>query len=53
MKKIYVSPLAVEVNVETENILAASIGFGEGEVDAGGSYSAGRRGQWGDLWKRE
>lgn len=40
----------MEVNVEATNMLAASIGFGEGSVGAGGSLSAGNRGQWGNLW---
>ena len=51
MKKTYVSPLATEVNVEAEAMLAASIGKKEETVDPGQSWSGDRRGEWGNLWK--
>ena len=53
MKKNYTSPLAVEVNVEAESMLATSLKLdGNKEVDtsAGGQLSSGRRGEWGNLW---
>ena len=53
MKKSYVSPLMVEVNVEVEAMLAASIKMdGEKTVDTsnGGQLSGGSRGEWGNLW---
>ena len=54
MKKNYISPLAVEVNVEAESMLATSLLLnGEKEVDtsvSGGQLSGGRRGEWGNLW---
>ena len=53
MKKEYTSPLAVEVSVAAENMLAASIKIdNEKTVDTsnGGQLSGGRRGSWGDLW---
>ena len=54
MKKTYVSPLMVEVNVEAESMLAASIKMdGNNTVDTskdGAQLSGGRRGQWGNLW---
>ena len=53
MKKEYTSPLAVEVSVAAENMLAASIKIdGDKTVDTsnGGQLSGGRRGSWGDLW---
>ena len=53
MKKTYVSPLMVEVNVEAESMLAASLKIdGEGTVDTsnGGQLSGGSRGEWGNLW---
>ena len=54
MKKTYVSPLMVEVNVEAETMLAASLKIdGEGTVDtsqSGGQLSGGSRGEWGNLW---
>ena len=53
MKKVYVSPLATEVNVEATNMLAASLKLDNNKtVDTsnGGQLSGGHRGQWGNLW---
>ena len=54
MKKTYVSPLMVEVNVEAESMLAASLQMNSDKtVDTstpGGQLSGGNRGQWGNLW---
>ena len=53
MKKDYVSPLMVEVNVEAESMLAASLKMdGNKTVDTsnGGQLSGGSRGEWGNLW---
>ena len=53
MKKESTSPLAVEVSVAAENMLAASIKIdNEKTVDTsnGGQLSGERRGQWGNLW---
>ena len=53
MKKIYISPLAMEVSVVAEPILAGSLRLdGEKTVDTsnGGQLSGGRRGEWGNLW---
>ena len=54
MKKTYVSPLMVEVNVEAESMLAASLKIdNEGTVDTskdGNQLAGGNRGQWGNLW---
>ena len=52
MKKEYTSPLATEVSVAAENMLAASIKISDKTVDTsqGGQLSGGRRGSWGDLW---
>ena len=54
MKKNYVSPLMVEVNVEAESMLAASLQINnEKTVDTsnGGQLSGGHRGTWGNLWQ--
>ncbi len=54
MKKTYVSPLMTEVNVEAEQMLAASVKVdGSKEVDT--SVSGNQLGkendrQWGNLW---
>ena len=54
MKKNYVSPLAVEVSVATESMLAASLQmYSDKTVDTsaqGGQLSGGSRGEWGNLW---
>ena len=52
MKKNYVSPLAVEVSVATETMLAASLKISDTTVDTsnGGQLSGGSRGEWGNLW---
>ena len=54
MKKTYVSPLMVEVNVAAESMLAASLKIdGNKSVDTsaeGGQLSGGSRGEWGNLW---
>ena len=53
MKKTYVSPLMVEVNVEAEQMLAASLQMhSDKTVDTsnGGQLSGGSRGEWGNLW---
>ena len=53
MKKNYVSPLAVEVSVATESMLAASLKISDTTVDtsADGAQLGGQsRGEWGNLW---
>ena len=53
MKKNYIAPLSVEVNVEAESMLAASLRMdNEKTVDTsnGGQLSGGNRGEWGNLW---
>ena len=54
MKKNYVSPLMVEVNVEAESMLAASLKIGGGSVNTsedGAQLGNETRGEWGNLWK--
>ena len=53
MKKTYVSPLMVEVNVKAESMLAASIKISDKTVDTsnGDQLSGGSRGEWGNLWQ--
>jgi hypothetical protein len=53
MKKTYVSPLMVEVNVEAESMLAASLQIKDETLDTsnGGQLSGGSRGTWGNLWE--
>ena len=55
MKKNYISPLATEVNIAAENMVAASLGIhSDKEVDTstdGGQLGGNRRGEWGNLWQ--
>ena len=54
MKKNYVSPLAVEVSVVAESMLAASLAINNTttvDTSAEGAQLGGQsRGEWGNLW---
>ena len=51
MKKNYVSPLANEVNVTTEGLIAASLQMSDKTVDSRTQQlSNENRGEWGNLW---
>ena len=53
MKKNYVSPLMVEVNVEAESMLAASLQMNSGKIvdtSNGGQLGKENDRQWGNLW---
>ena len=55
MKKNYISPLMVEVNVEAEQqMLAGSLQtFSDKKIDTqnGGQLGGESRGEWGNLWQ--
>ena len=53
MQKTYVSPLMTEVNVEAEQMLAASLNISNETVDTsnGGQLGKDNGRQWGDLWQ--
>lgn len=55
MKKNYIAPEVVELNMVAEQMLAVSIPVsGSGNVDTeqpGSQLDGGKRGEWGDLWK--
>ena len=53
MKKTYVSPLAVEVSVAAESMLAASVRISDTTVDTsneGAQLGKENDRQWGNLW---
>ena len=52
MKKTYVSPLATEVSVAAESMLATSVRISNTTVDTsnGGQLGGESRGEWGNLW---
>ena len=53
MKIHYVSPLATEVMIEVEQMLATSFQINDEKIDTseGGQLTTGNRGEWGNLWK--
>ncbi len=55
MKKTYISPLMVEVNVEAEQMLAASLKMGNDDQTVDTSTPGAQLGkdngrEWGNLW---
>ncbi len=57
MKKTYISPLMVEVAVEAEQMLAASLKIGGDDQTVDTSVNGNQLGgdnnrQWGDLWSK-
>lgn len=50
MKKEYIAPFAVEVDITAENMIATSVPVKEETGDAGEAWSNDRRGDWGNLW---
>ena len=53
MKKEYTTPVAMEVELEATNMLAASLEMNDDRVPTSGQLSSGRRGRWGNLWSKE
>ena len=52
-KKTYITPEMEVMNIETVEMMAASLGINEDEVDTseeGVQLGTGRRGSWGNLW---
>ena len=53
MKKNYISPVATEICIEAEAMIAASLGVNDDnpfDTSGGGQLSDKRRGEWGNLW---
>ena len=54
MKKNYVSPLATEVSIAAETMLAASLKLDNNntvDTSNGGQLGGNHRGEWGNLWQ--
>ena len=52
-KKAYITPAMEVMNVETVEMIAASVmSLNDEEVEVTGQLGAGRRGTWGNLWDR-
>ena len=55
-KKVYIKPEIEVIEIETVEMIAASLVFNDTVVDTSGpgtQLSNGRRGQWGNLWYTE
>ena len=53
-KQTYITPAMEIMNIETVDMMAASLGINEQTVDTTTEQlGAGRRGAWGDLWGGE
>lgn len=56
MKKVYETPVSLSVEMNTENMIAASgvsVGISNEEVDASNAYSNGKHPIWGEsesIW---
>ena len=51
MKKTYIAPEMEVMNIETVEMIAASINTNETAVSADEAWSNDRRGGWGNLWE--
>ena len=53
-KKEYIKPEMEEIALNTVQMIAGSMGFGDGYADEEEEVLAtGRRGKWGNLWYKE
>ena len=50
MKKTYIAPMMEEINIETIEMMAASLATSDETIDSKDALSNGRRGTWGDRW---
>jgi hypothetical protein len=51
MKKIYITPMMEETNIESIEMMAVSLATSDDTIDSSDALSNGRRGQWGNLWE--
>ena len=49
-KKSYITPELEIIEMTSSAMVAASIGVGSGEADAGQSFSKEQRSSWGNIW---
>ena len=50
MKKEYITPSIEVMNIETVEMMAASLAMYDEEVETTSQLGAGRRGEWGNRW---
>ena len=51
MRKTYIAPMMEELNIETIEMMAASIATSDDTIDSGDALSNSRRGTWGNFWE--
>ena len=49
-KKSYITPELEIIEMTPSTMVAASISVGNGEADAGQSFTKEQRGSWGNIW---
>ena len=50
MKKTYIAPMMEEINIETIEMMAASLATSDETINSKNALSNSRRGTWGDRW---
>ena len=50
MKKEYITPSIEVMNIETVEMMAASLAMYDEEVETTSQLGTGRRGEWGNRW---
>lgn len=50
MKKTYIAPMMEEINIETIEMMAASLATSDETINSSDALSNSRRGTWGDRW---
>ena len=50
MKQTYIVPTMEELNIETVEMMAGSLGTSDETINSSDALSTGRRGTWGDRW---
>ena len=50
MKKTYIAPEMEEIDIETVEMMAASLATSDDTIDSSEALSNSRRGTWGNRW---
>ena len=50
-KRIYIAPVAQEIEVGECDVICSSIPFADEETNTGGRVQRNERNNWGNLWK--
>lgn len=52
-KRIYIAPVAQEIEVGECDVICSSIPFADEETNTGGRVQRNERNNWGNLWKQQ